>query len=211
MPKKESLYALGSIVCVVAIGATVFYLVRANKPGDTSAASPVQSSLAQVAPSNQQQVAADAASPDENAVATTPSITPADAAQPGNGQRGNMPNIPAGSKPFFGQVASISGSTVTVTSMGRRGGGTGTDLTATNTAAAAPSTTTITITLTDSTVFSGGTKDAIVSGARLVGYGTVNADGSITATNVQINPTRPAGGSGGGWQGHGAQAPSTQQ
>ena len=200
MAKKETMYAVGSVICVVAIGAVVFYLVKANKT-NVSSSTPAVAAQSQVAALEPSQQIAEATSANGGNAAAAP-VADSQATQ--GAPRGNMPNIPAGSKPFFGQVASINGDTVTITSMSRRGGSANGDpsAAAATTAASAPTTTTVSVTLTGSTVFSGGTKDAIVSGVRLFGYGTTNADGSITATNIQINPTRPAGGAGGGWQNH---------
>jgi len=75
-----------------------------------------------------------------------------------------------------GTVASISGSTVTVTV---RAGGTKTVL------------------LTGSTTYAIGgkaaTKDAVVAGARIVARGTLAADGTLTATSVEVSPAMAGG------------------
>ncbi len=217
MTNKDKLYAVGSVVCVVAIGAVAFYLIKNNSSTKAVSAAP-QTNLTQNADSNQNLQAqtsesqisdstvpatsvadnsiADSGNSSDSSSNANPSDTPSAPSNPANGtpgRRGPMANIPAGSKPIFGQVASVSGSQIVVTTMGRRGGpatpgGTATDSTT------APTKTTINVTLTSTTTFSGGTKDAIVAGARIFGYGTVNADGSINATNIQINPTMPGGG-----------------
>ena len=75
-----------------------------------------------------------------------------------------------------GTVASISGSTVTVTV-----GGGGTQK----------------VVLTGSTTYEIGgqaaTKDAVVAGARIVARGTLASDGTLTATSVEIAPAAAAG------------------
>jgi len=206
MTHKNKLYAAGTAICVVAIGAVVFYLIKNNSGSKTASAdqanlaqndtsqnlqnqpseNPVNDSATPIAPSSDNSTA-DSNSPSDTTNSTS---NPATSGAPG---RGPMANIPAGSKPIFGQVTSVSGSQIVVTTMGRRGNpatssGTATDSTTT------PTKTTINVILTSTTTFSGGTKDAIVAGARIFGYGTVNADGSINATNIQINPTMPTGG-----------------
>ena len=220
MAKNSKFYLAGSIICILSVGGIVYYIAKSESAGKASSsglASAAQNQALQPV-SSQDQTAAGAsadneATAEQDVPAATVTATPTtDASQQGpGGARGNMPNIPAGSKPIFGQVASVSGSTLTVTTMSRRAGGASGDSTATAADTAAPAATKMTVTLTDSTVFSGGTKDALVAGARIFGYGTANADGSITATNIQINPTRPAGGAGGGWQNHEASTSSTQQ
>ena len=206
MTHKNKLYAAGTAICVVAIGAVVFYLIKNNSGSKTASAdqanlaqndtsqnlqnqpseNPVNDSATPIAPSSDNSTA-DSNSPSDTTNSTS---NPATSGAPG---RGPMANIPAGSKPIFGQVTSVSGSQIVVTTMGRRGNpatssGTATDSTTT------PTKTTINVTITSSTIFSGGTKDAIVVGTRIFGYGVANADGSINATNIQINPTRPSGG-----------------
>jgi hypothetical protein len=75
-----------------------------------------------------------------------------------------------------GTVASVSGSTVTVT---RRDG------------------TTSQVVLTGTTTYQLGaqpaTKDAVVAGAQVVARGTLAADGTLTATSVQVTPAMFAG------------------
>lgn len=75
-----------------------------------------------------------------------------------------------------GTVASVSGSTVTVTV---RAGGTQKVL------------------LTSSTTYQlagkAATKDAVVAGARIVARGTLAADGTLTATSVEVAPATAAG------------------
>jgi len=75
-----------------------------------------------------------------------------------------------------GTVASVSGSTVTVT---RRGGGTSK------------------VVLTDSTTYElagkAATKDAVVTGARIVARGTLATDGTLTATSLEVAPATSAG------------------
>jgi Domain of unknown function (DUF5666) len=75
-----------------------------------------------------------------------------------------------------GTVASVSGSTVTVT--GRDGG-------------------TSKVLLTSSTTYElagkAATKDAVVAGAQIVATGTLAADGTLTATSVEVAPATAAG------------------
>ncbi len=75
-----------------------------------------------------------------------------------------------------GTVASISGSTVTVTTFG---GGTSK------------------VALSGSTTFTldgkASTKDAVVAGARIEARGTLGSDGTLTASSVEIKPARVAG------------------
>ena len=93
-------------------------------------------------------------------------------AQTSNGQFGRggfrRGNFPAGSRPIFGQVASVSGSSFTVQS--RRGG-------------------TLTIKITSSTQFTNGSQSDLASGVRVGGYGSPNSDGSINAQSLIINPS----------------------
>jgi endonuclease YncB( thermonuclease family) len=75
-----------------------------------------------------------------------------------------------------GTVASVSGSTVTVT---RRDGSTSK------------------VVLTDSTTYQlagrAATKDAVVTGARIVARGTLATDGTLTATSLEVAPATSAG------------------
>ena len=75
-----------------------------------------------------------------------------------------------------GTVASVSGSTVTVT--GRDG-------------------TTSKVVLTSSTTYElageAATKDAVVAGARIVARGTLASDGTLTASSVEVAPATSAG------------------
>lgn len=90
--------------------------------------------------------------------------------------RGMAQNVPAGDKSFFGMVSVVNGSTVTLS--GRA---------------------TTTVMLTSSTKYTGGAQTDIQIGKRILGYGTPNADGSITAVNVTVNmPNMPQGGFRGG-------------
>ena len=211
MTHKNKLYATGTAICVVAIGAVVFYLIKNNSGSKTASAdqanlaqndtsqnlqnqpseNPVNDSATPIAP------ASDNSTADSNSPSDATNSTSSPATSGVTGRHGPMVNIPAGSKPIFGQVASVSGSQIVVTTMGRRGnpatsGGTAADSTTTPTTT--PTKTTINVTITSSTTFSGGTKDAIVVGTRIFSYGVANADGSIDATNIQINPTMPSGG-----------------
>jgi hypothetical protein len=74
-------------------------------------------------------------------------------------------NFPPGSKPFYGTVASVSGSKVTITGHSH-----------------SSSSTIITIIeITSGTQFKNGSKADITNGARVAGAGTANSDGSINA------------------------------
>jgi hypothetical protein len=91
-----------------------------------------------------------------------------------------MPNLPAGSKPFFGTIASVSGSEFTISGRTRN----------------SSSTISTVIEVSGSTQFQGGTQSSLAAGTRVVGYGTTNSDGSINAQSIQINPSfqgRPGG------------------
>lgn len=106
-----------------------------------------------------------------------------------------MRNLPAGSKPFFGTIASVSGSQITVSGFSRT----------------SSSTVSTIVDITSGTQFQGGAQSALVTGAKVAGYGTANSDGSINATNVQINPTFGGRGQGGGhYQGGGQGSGSNQ-
>ena len=114
----------------------------------------------------------------------SPTSTPSTSPSPGNF---SMKNIPAGSKAFFGTIASSDGTTITLTArnIGKRSGA--------NTTPTAPTTTTMTITVNSATQISGGDATALIQGTRIAGYGTLNSDGSITATQISINPQMPTG------------------
>jgi len=99
-----------------------------------------------------------------------------------------MSNIPAGSKPFFGQIASVDGSKITISSPMRNRNN------ATTGEAAIGSSASVSVTLTSGTTFTGGSKSDLANGTRVFGYGVANSDGSVVATNIQINPTMPGGG-----------------
>ena len=75
-----------------------------------------------------------------------------------------------------GTVASVSGSTVTVTTF---------------------DSTTAKVALTGSTTYTLGgkaaTKDAVVAGVRIAARGTLGSDGTLTATSVEIQPATAAG------------------
>lgn len=101
-------------------------------------------------------------------------------------------NIPAGDKMVFGTVASVSGSSLTVTMMNRNSSST-----------PATASSTVNVTLDSGTKYQGGTQSDLKAGVRVAGYGAPNADGSITAVSLQINPMFGGGrgGSGGGGRG----------
>jgi hypothetical protein len=105
-----------------------------------------------------------------------------------------MPNLPPGSRPFFGTVASVSGSQITISGHSRN----------------SSSTVSTIIDITGSTQFTGGSQSSIISGARVAGVGTVNSDGSITASSLQINPSFSGRGQGAN-QGGGNYQPQSSQ
>jgi hypothetical protein len=116
-----------------------------------------------------------------NASSTMPGMQGHTMASSTSGHFG-MQNLPPGSKPFFGTIASVSGSQVTISGHSRN------------------SSTTVStiIDITASTKFTGGSQTSLTSGTRIVGVGTANSDGSINATSLQINPTFSGRGQGGG-------------
>lgn len=99
--------------------------------------------------------------------------------RPSGSPRGHLGNMPAGSKPIFGDVTAVNSNTLTVQMQSRKGSGT---------------TTTLTVDLTSSTQYTGGSQSTIKNGTRIAGYGTANSNGSITAEKLTINPTFPTRG-----------------
>lgn len=193
MTNKDKVYFAGSVIFFVASGAIVFHLVKENSIqavaataskqnsvatqnsiGNVAGASDVASVLTQgisssdANPMPSQDTASSDASPASPSQNTTPSDTNSTPKQHGQWQ-----NMPDGSKPFFGQVTAVSGSQITISSKNN---------------------TTAKVTFSNSTSFSGGTKDSLVNGTKIAGFGTLNSDGSITAVKIQINPTMPGGG-----------------
>jgi len=195
MSKKSKLYAAGAVILVLVIGAVVFYSLR-NSGAGVKNASAKQSSLAQTG-SNQASSIPHAGQAGNS--------TPGSANNPGgrSGFHGAMSNIPAGSKPFFGPIASVNGSQITIASMSRNHS----PASGTSGLQAGATSTTITVNIVGDTAFNGGTKDNLTVGTRIFGYGTANSDGSINAQNIQINPQHP----GGGGQFNGGQANAGQQ
>jgi len=102
-----------------------------------------------------------------------------------NREGGEMRKLPAGEKLFFGTVTAVNGSTLTV-QMQRPMRPSQPSIT--------PSISqTQTVTLTSTTTYTGGSQTSIAVNTRIAGMGTTNSDGSITATQVRINPTAPTG------------------
>lgn len=93
--------------------------------------------------------------------------------QPNGARRGGagMMNVPAGSKAFFGFVATVNGTTVT---LGGR-------------------TATTTVNLLPTTQYTSSTQADIKADVRILGYGTPKADGSIDAQTVRIAPAMGGG------------------
>lgn len=78
-------------------------------------------------------------------------------------------NIPEGSQPIFGTVSNLEGSSFSIKSpMGESK-----------------------VIFTASTTFEGGSSSDLKNDVRVGGYGTKNADGTITALQIQINPSMP--------------------
>lgn len=66
-------------------------------------------------------------------------------------------------------------------------------VTPTITPASTPTPKTLTIMLTSSTKYTGGSESDITVNTKVAGVGTLGSDGSLTATQVTINPTFPTG------------------
>ena len=97
-------------------------------------------------------------------------------------------NLPAGQKRFFGTVTNVVGSTLTVQmQMIRRPSGSPSPATSPGAEQ------TVTVNLDSSTTYTGGSQADITTNTRVAGVGTSNNDGSLTAINIQINPTMPSG------------------
>ena len=93
-----------------------------------------------------------------------------------------MPNLPAGSKPFFGTVAAVSGSQITINGRTRN----------------SSSTVSTIINITSATQFNDGEQSDLVWNPR-AGYGTASSNGSIDAESLRIGS--PSGQGGGRYQG----------
>jgi len=98
--------------------------------------------------------------------------------QPNNSERRppflsgvQAPGVPNGSQPFFGTVSNLDTSSFTV--QGPRD--------------------TLKILVTSSTEFKDGTSSDLKDDIQVVGYGTKNDDNSITALQIQLNVSMPAG------------------
>lgn len=78
-------------------------------------------------------------------------------------------NIPTGEQPFMGTVSNLEGSSFSVKGpMGESK-----------------------IIFTASTTFEGGSSSDLKNDVRVGGYGTKNDDGTISASQIQINPSMP--------------------
>ncbi len=203
MTRTNILYLLGSVLFLVAAGGVVLYASQSDVPapaptiqGASSQAMRTQTPLIQPVTGQNptepsvppQEAGVSPASTTDTVINTTnPSSDPAKTISPNSettpstttpsprlGQRGGM-TIPAGSKSFFGSIASISGSTVTLTALRKDNA-------------------TVTVTVSPGTDMNGDTSSKLVVGARVVGYGITNPDGSLSAQNIRINPTMPTGG-----------------
>ena len=188
MTRKDKLYIAGSTLCLIGVGLVIFSIARDDKAGNASQAVAGESSSAPIA-AEPAVAGQDTSRPDnvDSAADTNISDPTADQRPDENYNGNNAPsdgpnsnhqrepgqNLPAGSKPFFGSVSAVSGSQITLSSRNNS---------------------TTTITISGNTEFDGGTKDQIISGARIAGYGTANSDGSIVATKITINPAMPGGG-----------------
>lgn len=81
----------------------------------------------------------------------------------------SMPNIPEGSQPFFGTVSNLEEESFSIKSpMGE-----------------------FKIIFTESTAFEGGSSSDLKNDLRIGGYGTKNTDGTVSALQIQINPSMP--------------------
>jgi len=98
-------------------------------------------------------------------------------------------NLPTGEQRFFGTVTSINGSTLTLRMQvkGRPMGDSKSAPDEQQTPA------TVNVTLDSSTTYTGGSQSDITTTTRIAGVGKANDDGSVTALQVQINPTIPSG------------------
>ncbi len=92
-------------------------------------------------------------------------------------------NIPAGERPFFGTIKSINSSTLIIQSQfrGRE-----------NPQITPRVAQTLTINLDTNTQYVGGTQSYLRTNIRVAGIGKINNDGSITASQIRINPTLPS-------------------
>jgi hypothetical protein len=80
-----------------------------------------------------------------------------------------MPEIPEGSQPFFGTVSNLDTSSFTIQSpMGE-----------------------YKILITSATEFKDGSSTDLKNDIRISGYGTKNDDNTITALQIQMNPSMP--------------------
>lgn len=87
----------------------------------------------------------------------------------GGGGGRKFGNIPAGAKPIFGQITSVSDTTIAV--QGRVD--------------------TLNVMLDGNTKYTGGTKNDLKVAVRIFGYGTANSDRSVTAQQLTINTYFP--------------------
>ncbi len=160
---NKKMLVFGSAIVLLAAGCS-------SQPQANSQSSPPSSTVAQ----NQ-------TAPTSPAVPMSPSGGSASSTRRGFG----MPNLPAGSKPFFGTIASVSGSQITISGHMRNSSSTASTI----------------INITSSTTYQGGSQSSLTTGTRVAGIGTTNGDGSLNATSIQINPTFSGRGSGGGYGG----------
>lgn len=80
-----------------------------------------------------------------------------------------MPKIPEGSQPFFGKVSNLDSSSFTVQGPLE----------------------TVKILVTSSTEFKDGTSADLKNDLRVMGYGTKNDDGTVTALQIQLKVSMP--------------------
>lgn len=98
-----------------------------------------------------------------------PSSPPSTEERPPLPSGARMPNIPEGSQPIFGIISNLEeGSFSTKSPMGESK-----------------------IIFTESTAFEGGSSSDLKNDISIGGYGTKNDDGTITALQIQINPSMP--------------------
>lgn len=98
-----------------------------------------------------------------------PSSSPSLGARPPLPSGGRMRDIPEGSQPIFGTISNLEEGSFSIKSpMGE-----------------------FKVVFTVSTLFEGGSSSELKNDVRVGGYGTKNEDGTITALQIQINPSMP--------------------
>lgn len=105
---------------------------------------------------------------------------------------GRRMNLPSGERPFFGTVTMINGSSLTIQiAFPQRRMWINPSITPTITPGAVQS---LIINLDSNTKYIGGAQSDIKVNTRIAGVGKANSEGSITATQIRINPNMPSPG-----------------